>query len=102
MIFSKLNVTAVKKFDKWELGAVAFELTHLNRPVFGYKKLIQFAVGGLVGYDFSPVVAQFKVKTDVIEGNYGGRDTRAWLNLIIPLCVYARAPVVQQAIRNRS
>ena len=82
-----LDLTATKKFGKFEIGAVAFGSTDLNGP----DKLSQFALGGLVGYDFGPVNVQFKVTRDVYEQNYGSYDTRAWVTLYIPLWV-ANAP----------
>jgi hypothetical protein len=35
-------------------------------------------MGGLLGYDFGPVILQGYVTTDVYEQNYGGRDVRGW------------------------
>jgi len=83
--FINLDLTATKKFGKWELGVVAFGSTDLNRPIPTYLKQSQFAVGGLVGYDFGPVVLQGYVTTDVSESNYGGHDTRGWGRIIIPI-----------------
>jgi len=79
------DLTATKKFDKFEVGAVAFGSTDLSAPFAGYAKQSQFAIGGLVGYDFGPVNVQMKLTTDVYEKNYGGKDTRVWANIIIPL-----------------
>ncbi len=83
--FLNIDLTATKKFDKWEIGPVGFYSTDLNRPVPDYHKQSQFAVGGLVGYNFGPVTLQAYVTTDVWERNYGGRDTRGWARVIIPL-----------------
>jgi len=83
--FLNVDLTATKKFGKWELGLVAFGSTDLNRPVPNYGKQSQFAVGGLVGYDFGPVILQGYVTTDVAETNYGGHDTRGWARVIIPI-----------------
>ena len=83
--FLNLDLTATKKFGKWELGPVAFGSTDLNSPIAGYAKQSQFAVGGLVGYDFGPLIAQAYVTTDVTEQNYGGHDTRGWFRVIIPV-----------------
>jgi len=82
-----LDLTATKKFGKFEVGAVGFGSTDLNGP----KKMSQFALGGLVGYDFGPVNVQLKLTRDVSEENYGGYDTRGWATLIIPLYI-ANAP----------
>ena len=83
--FLNLDLTASKKFGKWELGVVAFGSTDLNRPIPTYAKQSQFAVGGLVGYDFGPVILQGYLTTDVAETNYGGHDTRGWARIIIPI-----------------
>lgn len=79
------DLTATKKFDKFEVGAVAFGSTDLNAPFDGYAKQSQFAVGGLVGYDFGRINVQMKLTTDVYEKNYNGKDTRMWANVVIPL-----------------
>jgi hypothetical protein len=95
--FLNLDLTATKKFGKWELGPVAFGSTDLNSPIPGYLKQSQFAVGGLVGYDFGPLTMQAYVTTDVTEENYGGRDTRGWFRVIIPVWtppVPPRAPLI--------
>lgn len=83
--FINLDLTATKKFGKWQLGPVAYGSWDLNSPISGYQKQSQFAVGGLVGYDFGSVTLQTYVTTDVTEENYGGRDTRGWTRVIIPL-----------------
>jgi Putative MetA-pathway of phenol degradation len=97
--FLNLDLTATKKFDKWEIGLVGFGSSDLNSPVPTYLKQSQFAVGGLVGYDFGPVIMQAYVTTDVAEENYGGRDTRGWWRVILPLgnpIAAAPAPLVRK------
>jgi len=83
--FINVDLTATKKFGKWEFGAVAYGSTDLTRPIASYQKQSQFAVGGLMGYDFGPITLQAFATTEVVEHNYGGRDTRGWLRMIIPL-----------------
>jgi Putative MetA-pathway of phenol degradation len=83
--FLNIDLTATKKFGKWEIGPVAFYSTDLNRPIPSYAKQSQFAIGGLVGYDFGPVILQAYLTTDVDENNYGGHDTRGWGRVIVPL-----------------
>jgi hypothetical protein len=51
----------------------------LSTPVPNYLKQSQFAMGGLVGYDFGPVILQGYVTSDVYQKNYGGTDVRGWL-----------------------
>ncbi|WP_454916223.1 transporter [Xanthobacter sediminis] len=82
-----LDLTATKKFGKWEVGAVAFGNTDLSSPFVGYAKQSQTAAGGLVGYDFGAFNVQLKVTSTITEQNYGGRETRVWANIFIPLWV---------------
>ena len=83
--FLNLDLTATKKFGKWELGPVAFGSWDISDPIEGYRQQNQFAVGGLIGYDFGPVTLQTYITTDVSQDNYGGYDTRGWTRIIIPL-----------------
>ena len=64
----------------------------LNSPVSAYQEQSQFAVGGLVGYDFGPLTLQTYITTDVYEKNYGGHDTRIWSRVIIPVWTAPTAP----------
>jgi len=41
-------------------------------------------VGGLVGYNFGFMNVQGYVTRDVAERNYGGKETRGWLRIIVP------------------
>jgi Putative MetA-pathway of phenol degradation len=83
--FLNIDLTATKKFGNWEFGAVAYGSTDLTSPIASYQKQSQFAAGGLFGYDFGPLSLQVYATTDVVEHNYGGRDTRGWLRMTIPL-----------------
>ena len=49
------------------------------------RKQSQFAVGGLVGYDFGSFSANFKLTQVVAEENYSYKDTTAWLTIVKPL-----------------
>jgi hypothetical protein len=91
--YLNLDLTATKRFEKLEVGAIAYGSMDTSTPFRGYAKQGQFAVGGLVGYDFGPVIVQFKVATDVVERNYGGRDVRGMANIIVPLWINTPAPV---------
>jgi hypothetical protein len=95
--FINLDLTATKKFGKWEIGPVAFGSWDLNEPIAGYLKQSQFALGGLVGYDFGNVILQAYLTTDVAQSNYGGHDTRGWARVIIPLGNPFAEPVVTAA-----
>jgi hypothetical protein len=90
--FINIDLTATKKFGKWELGPVAFGSTDLTSPIAGYQRQSQFAVGGLIGYDFGPITLQAYATTEVAERNYGGRDTRGWFRMIIPIWTPSAAP----------
>jgi len=86
-----LDLTATKKFGKIEAGAVGYGSWDLDQPYVGYAKQSQFALGGLLGYDFGPVNVAFKVTRTVSTVNYFGPETRGWANIIIPVWV-APAP----------
>jgi hypothetical protein len=64
---------------------VAYGSSDLTRPIAGYQQQTQFAAGALFGYDFGLLTLQAYATTDVVEHNYGGRDTRGWFRVIIPL-----------------
>jgi hypothetical protein len=90
--FLNVDLTATKKFGKWEIGAVAFGSADLTTPIAGYQKQSQIALGGLVGYDFGAVILQGYLTTDVYEKNYGGFDTRLWGRVILPIWTAPAAP----------
>ncbi|MDE4909590.1 MULTISPECIES: transporter [unclassified Methylobacterium] len=99
--YLNLDLTATKHFGKWELGPVAFGSTDLPTRFSSYRSQGQFAVGGLVGYDFGPFTVQAYLTRDVIERNYGGRDTRGWLRVVAPLYVGDPAPATPAPLRAR-
>ena len=80
-----VDLTATKTFGKWEIGPVAYYSTDLNSPVEGYQRQRQLAVGGLVGYNFGPVILQAYFTSEVYERNYGAADNRLWTRVVIPL-----------------
>jgi hypothetical protein len=86
-----LDLTATKKFGKFEVGAVGYGSWDLDQPFAGYLKQSQFALGGLIGYDFGSVNIALKGTRTVNETNYWGPETRMWANIILPLWV-APAP----------
>jgi hypothetical protein len=90
--YLNLDLTATKKFGKWEIGPVAFASTDLPTRFPGYRRQSQIAVGGLVGYNFGPVNLQAYVTQDVAERNYGGRETRGWLRVIVPIYKESTSP----------
>jgi hypothetical protein len=78
------DLSLTKTLGKWEVGPVAFGSTDVSSPA-GHASQSQFALGGLVGYNFGPVILQTYLTSDVTESNYGGHETRAWLRLLVPL-----------------
>lgn len=74
-----------KAFGKWALGPVAHMAYDLNTPFPGYQKQSAIALGGLVSYDFGGATLQIKLTHDIMQENYGGRETVIWTNLIVPL-----------------
>jgi hypothetical protein len=80
-----LDLTAAKKFGKFEAGLIAYGSSDISSPTPAYKRQGQFAVGVLGGYDFGPFRVQVYASRDVAERNYGGYDTRGWFRLILPL-----------------
>jgi hypothetical protein len=79
-------------FGKWEVGVIAYG--SVNGQINGYyhNAVYQpytagnsmFAVGGLIGYNFGPVIMQFSLSTDVAS-NYPSKATFAGLHVIIPI-----------------
>nr|WP_085554449.1 transporter [Azospirillum agricola] len=82
--FLNIDLTAAKSVGKWSVGPVGFASFDLNRPVAGYRKQEQVALGGLVGYNFDQLILQAYLTSTVHQENYGGNDTRAWGRLILP------------------
>ena len=79
-------------FNPALFGAVAYGFTDLTSPIATYLKQSQFAVGGLSGYDFGPLSLQVYATIEEYERNYGGRDTRGWFRLVVPLWKPAAQP----------
>lgn len=83
--FVNLDLTATHTFGKWEIGPVAFGAWDVSSPIPSYARQSEFAIGGLVGYNFGPVIMQAYVTSTVAQTNYGYNDTRGWFRMIIPL-----------------
>ena len=83
--YLNIDLTATKTFGKWELGPVGYYSSDLSTPVSRYLKQSQFALGGLIGYEFGPVILQGYFTTDIYEKNYRGNDTRVWTRVIVPI-----------------
>ena len=82
-------------FGKWEVGMVAYGSTDFGGYSAGYgtfgvyhpaySEQSQFALGGLMGYNFGPVIMQLIVSTDVYTQNYNNKQTQGLLHVIIPI-----------------
>ncbi len=95
-----LDLTATKKLGKMEIGAVAYGSWDVDQRA-GYtagtyqKKASEFAVGGLVGYDFGSFIAQAKLTGDLqaeniinacgSSSNCSEKEVRGTLTIIKPL-----------------
>lgn len=84
-----LDLTFTRKYGKWEFGPVAYGSWDLTSPR-DLPEQRQFAVGGLVGYDFGNITLQTYLTTVVSQdnmgpGNSGDNDTRLWTRVAIPL-----------------
>jgi hypothetical protein len=83
--YLNLDLTALKEFGKWSFGPVGYYSTDTSTPYSGYTKQSQFALGGLVGYNFGPVILQSYLTHAVTQHGYPGNDTRFWFRFIIPI-----------------
>ena len=79
------DLAAVRSLGKAQFGVVAYGSrtpTHRSRR---WAKQSQFAVGGLVGYDFGSFSGELQADPSRSEENYGYKDTTAWLTIVKPL-----------------
>ncbi len=103
--YVNLDLTAVKTIDKWQIGPVAFgswaasgcqtgETTGpniSNGVINTCGREAQFAVGGLIGYDFPGITTQLFFTKDVYSQGYFNTDgsksyeSRLWARVIVPL-----------------
>jgi hypothetical protein len=103
--FFNYDLGLTKTIGKWEVGLIGYGSVGAtgtyNDPIYGaYTPLAgsgysQFALGGLVGYNFGPVITQATVATDLyVHDNTAGhlpgygwpqKETRGLLRTIIPL-----------------
>ena len=106
-----LDLTATKKFGKFEIGAVAYGENDLGlggRDALRAAALGQgtarggrFAVGGLIGYDFGLFTAQLMVARDVAVRQNGTESTDGFIRFIAPLySVAAAAPAPTPLMRK--
>ncbi len=99
------DLALTKTLGKWEVGMVGFgsvdtTATFVNSGLVGTAACAagggfhnhvgcgeqsEFALGGLVGYNFGPVITQLIVSSDVYIQNLDSYDTRGTLHVIVPL-----------------
>lgn len=79
------DFSLTKSFGKWAIGPVGHVAYDLNTPFSGYQKQKSAALGGLISYDFGGATLQVKLTHDVMQKNYGGKETTLWTNLIVPI-----------------
>lgn len=88
-----IEAYASKFFGKWQFGAVTYyddQITKdtnngTNFPKTNLTNPEQFALGGLVGYNFGPVRIQAWLTQDVQAKGGAGEGTRFWTRVVIPL-----------------
>ena len=83
--FINVDLTATKKLGQWEVGPIGFYSTDISTPLRDYRRQSKAAIGGLIGYWFGPAILQIYVTSEVYEKNYGGKDTRLWSRVVVPL-----------------
>jgi len=93
-----LDLTATKKFGKFEIGAIAYGTMNFDISAVSLAagNRGNFSVGGLIGYDFGPVTAQAYVATTVANAVRRADTVEGWFRLIVPLyspTAVAAAPV---------
>ena len=93
--FINVDLTATKKFGKWEVGPIGFYATDISTPIPDYRRQSKAAIGGLVGYWAGPFILQIYGTTEFYEENYGGKDSRLWSRLVIPLGKQPARPIAQ-------
>ena len=102
--YLNIELAALRKFDAFEIGPVAFGTTDLPFPrsftAAGYTRSGEFAFGALAGYDFGPASLQAYVTRAVAERGTAGPDTRSWLRLVVPFGAAARAALPSRLVER--
>lgn len=104
-----LDLTATKKFGKFEIGAIGYGTVNLD-PNLVYPVALgggrigrggRFALGGLIGYDFGIFTVQAYVARDVVTSVAGTESTDGWFRIIAPLYTPpAPVPVAAPLVRK--
>ena len=110
-----MDVTATKRFGKWEIGPVAYlkwqttsdhpggdvscaTMATLTASLLGCGQATQYAVGGLIGYDWGPVALKVMATDSVYTRDYF-QGWNIWAKLLFPLWV-AVAPATERGRTN--
>lgn len=98
-----VDLTAIKRDGRWESGFVGYGQWDVNSPSVGYgARQREIAVGWLCGYLIGNQMSlQAKLTTDLEHHGISGRDTRAWLQLIVPLWTPPAPAFTRASDRNR-
>lgn len=93
-----LDLTATKKFGKFEIGAIAYGTVNFDTAASTFTRVNaaagnrgNFSVGGLIGYDFGPFTGQFYAARTVATSVRNTESTEFWGRVIVPL--YSPTPV---------
>lgn len=97
------DLTATKTIGKWEVGLIGVGSADMSKAAWNsladhllagapYEKQSQFALGGLIGYNFPGITTQTYITRDVASSGYynlsdGSKsyETRIWSRVIVPL-----------------
>ena len=78
--YINIDLTYVVLFKKLSLGPIAFGSWDITKK----EPWSQFAVGGIVGYDFGPCSLQFWLGKDTNSNHWGGDALTGFLRLLVP------------------
>ena len=112
-----LDLTATKKFDKWEIGPVAYfewqtspdhpgggascaTVAASTASVLTCGRATDYAIGGLIGYDFGPAAIKlFLTESIFTRDNVGGFGI--WTKLSFPLWGPEAAPAATNPVTHK-
>lgn len=85
-----VDFAAVKHINKWEVGLVgsaSADVSSALRNNWGSNEFSQVSLGGLLGYTFGSVTTEIFATRSLDATNQvgGGKDTRLWGRILIPL-----------------